>query len=341
MASVKKLVTVGAAMAVTMAFLLPEVSAQTKPPTAWVPANSGNYTVSSANPMRQIKYVVIHDIEGSAAGAISWFQNPNAHASAHYVIGYDGAITQMVQDKDIAWHAGNWTYNSKSLGIEHAGYASQNNYTESEYVKSAQLVRWMCLTYAVPMVYVAKTGASGILAHSDVPDPNNPGQYGGAGHHHDPGPYWNWTHFMSLVTNGGSTPPPPPPYTTKAKKVNTGTLNVRSGPGTSYSIKGTVSSGQIYIAPATQNGWFKIWYDGSFGWCSGSYVTTQTGVTAVKCNVSTLNVRSGPSTGYAIVGSMSNGQQYARISISGDWRKIWFKNAGRWCYGPYTVNVNY
>ena len=40
--------------------------------------------------------IVIHDIEGSAASAIQDFQTPNYAASAHYVVGYDGAITQMV-----------------------------------------------------------------------------------------------------------------------------------------------------------------------------------------------------------------------------------------------------
>lgn len=325
MVSAKKCLGACVAMAMATVLLIPSASAQTKPPTIWVPAYSGNYTTMSANPMRQIQYVVIHTVEGTAAGAVSWFQNPNANVSAHYTVDYNGTIRQSVQDKDIAWHAGNWTYNQKSIGIEHAGYAYQNLWTEAEYQASAALTRWLCLTYGIPMVH------GSILGHVEVPGAT----------HTDPGPYFNWTHYINLVTQQTNPPPPPPPYTTKAKKVNTGSLNVRSGPGTTYSIKGSVASGQIYIAPATQNGWFKIWYDGSYGWVSGSYVTTQTGVTAAKCTVTTLNVRTGPSTNYATVGSMSNGQMYARISTSGDWKKIWFKGAARWCYGPYTVNQGF
>ena len=29
----------------------------------------------------------------------------------------------MVAEQDIAWHAGNWDYNTRAIGIEHEGYA--------------------------------------------------------------------------------------------------------------------------------------------------------------------------------------------------------------------------
>ncbi|MEV6518204.1 N-acetylmuramoyl-L-alanine amidase [Micromonospora chalcea] len=91
-------------------------------PAAWVPANSSNYTVSSRESAYPINYIVIHTMQGSYAGSISWFQNAAAGTSAHYLLrSSDGAVTQMVRDKDIAWHAGNWTYNTQSIGIEHEG----------------------------------------------------------------------------------------------------------------------------------------------------------------------------------------------------------------------------
>jgi len=31
----------------------------------------------------------------------------------------DGEITQIVQVKNIAWHAGVWDYNKRSIGVEH------------------------------------------------------------------------------------------------------------------------------------------------------------------------------------------------------------------------------
>src|SRR5581483_3287784 len=51
-----------------------------------------------------------------------------------------------------------------------------------------------------------------IIGHSEVPDPNHPGQFGGAGHHTDPGQYWDWTKYMNLVrTYAGSSAPAPQP----------------------------------------------------------------------------------------------------------------------------------
>jgi hypothetical protein len=38
-----------------------------------------------------------------------------------------------------------------------------------------------------------------IIGHSEVPDPNDPTQFGGAEHHTDPGRYWNWQLYMKLV----------------------------------------------------------------------------------------------------------------------------------------------
>ncbi|MBI3272783.1 MAG: N-acetylmuramoyl-L-alanine amidase [Planctomycetes bacterium] len=323
--------------------LLPQTAFATpKPAAAWVPASTANYTAHSAG--RPLTYVVIHDIEGSAAGAISWFQNSAASASAHYVIGYDGALTQMVADKDIAWHAGNWTYNSKSIGIEHAGYASSGGYTEAEYAKSAALVRWICDTYGIPK------DRHHIIGHQEVPDPDGSG-YGGAGHHTDPGPHWNWTHFMALVggssSGGGVTPPAPAPAPAPAPpssgglaamKVTTGSLNVRSGPSTSNSIIGGVANGQVYVSMSSSGGWRKIWYRGNTGWCSGSYLT-QVGATARKVTTGVLNVRSGASTSASIVGQAHNGEMYVRTGTSGVWQNVFFGGASRWFHGDYSTNV--
>jgi N-acetyl-anhydromuramyl-L-alanine amidase AmpD len=155
-------------------------------PGAWVPASSSNYTVSSRESSYQINYVVIHTTQGSYSGTINWFQNPSASVSAHYVLrSSDGAITQMVREKDIAWHAGNWTYNTQSIGIEHEGFVDNPSwYTDAMYKASAALTRNICQKYGIPMT------RSRIIGHSEVPSAT----------HTDPGPNWNWTYYMQLVT---------------------------------------------------------------------------------------------------------------------------------------------
>jgi len=159
-------------------------------PALWVPANSGNYTASNRPTSYPINYVVIHTTQGSYSSAINWFQNASANVSAHYVIrSSDGQITQMVREKDIAYHAGNWTYNTQSVGIEHEGYVSDASwYTDAMYRASAALSRNVCLKYGIPMT------RSRIIGHSEVPGAT----------HTDPGPNWNWTYYMQLVTQSSS-----------------------------------------------------------------------------------------------------------------------------------------
>src|SRR5579859_6299984 len=91
------------------------------------PQDYGNYDVANRpKDGLAIRYIVIHDTEGSYAGAISSFQDPTRYASANYVIrASDGLVTQMVPNKDIAWHAGNYYVNIHAIGIEHEGVAIQ------------------------------------------------------------------------------------------------------------------------------------------------------------------------------------------------------------------------
>jgi N-acetylmuramoyl-L-alanine amidase len=73
-----------------------------KPTYEWVP--SPHYT---HRPDRAITAIVIH-YTGSLSihGTLAWFQRPESRVSAHYVVGTDGRVVQMVADADIAWHAG-------------------------------------------------------------------------------------------------------------------------------------------------------------------------------------------------------------------------------------------
>src|SRR5207253_11202722 len=81
------------------------------------PTNYGNYDL--ANPPADgldVRYIVIHDTEGSYNSAIQVFQDPTYYASAHYVVrSSDGHIAQMVETKNVAWHAGNWYINGHAI----------------------------------------------------------------------------------------------------------------------------------------------------------------------------------------------------------------------------------
>ena len=168
-------------------------------------ASTSNYTVANRPHDYPVDIIVIHDIEGSYGSAIRAFRNPARHASAHYVISYRGQITQMVAEKDIAWHAGNWDYNTRAIGIEHEGFAyTYGLYTSAEYHASAHLAASICSRWGVPM------DRRHVIGHYQVPDPYHPGLYGGSDHHTDPGPYWRWTYYMALAKAYSLTLPSPP-----------------------------------------------------------------------------------------------------------------------------------
>ncbi|MFD6907936.1 peptidoglycan-binding protein [Streptomyces sp. NPDC060077] len=154
------------------------------PAALWVPASTANYSVGRTS---SVTAVVIHVTQGSYAGAISWFQNPEAEVSAHYVVrSSDGQVTQTVREKDTAWHARSG--NPYSVGIEHEGYVDQPSwFTDAMYRSSAALTRSIADRHGIPK------DRAHIVGHVEVPGND----------HTDPGPYWDWNRYMELV--GGST----------------------------------------------------------------------------------------------------------------------------------------
>jgi N-acetyl-anhydromuramyl-L-alanine amidase AmpD len=176
------------------------------PGADYKPASTNNYTASNRG-AAQIEKIVIHVTQGSYSGSISWFQNGSSSVSAHYVVkSSNGAITQCVLDKDIAWHAGHWATNEASIGIEHEGWVADPSwFTDAMYQASANLTKALCDKYGIP-----KTRQY-IIGHFEVPGCANPNG-GGKGCHTDPGVHWNWDKYMALV-QGGAPPPPPPPQT--------------------------------------------------------------------------------------------------------------------------------
>jgi N-acetylmuramoyl-L-alanine amidase len=74
---------------------------------------------------RRPSFVVLHHTTNDdAEGALETLTNPAAKVSAHYLIGRDGRIVYLVDERARAWHAGisywggNRDINSASIGIE-------------------------------------------------------------------------------------------------------------------------------------------------------------------------------------------------------------------------------
>ncbi|MBP6672821.1 MAG: N-acetylmuramoyl-L-alanine amidase [Bacteroidetes bacterium] len=186
------------------------------PLAKWNAAYSGNF---GTDQILQ-RFVVVHDVEGSYLGCISWFKNTTAGVSAHYVLNSNpygvnsstkgpngtpdapvGEVTQMVEEKYRAWHVGCW--NSFMVGIEHEGYASVSGwYTPEGYDASSKLVKYLCDKYNIPK------DRNHVIAHSEHTNSvwrnwvNSSGQGFDptCNTHVDPGPYWTWDSFMTKVS---------------------------------------------------------------------------------------------------------------------------------------------
>lgn len=106
-------------------------------------------------------------------------------------------------------------------------------------------------------------------------------------------------------------------------------LNVRSGPGTNYSVSGWVVDGDAICILNSGSQWTRIQVvrSGRVGYIKNIYIDTQsspqppTSGTATAGCVSGggVNLRKGPGTGYAKVATLSRGTPLKLWSSSGNW----------------------
>lgn len=162
----------------------------------WNAAASCNY---GSGRSESITHVAEHIAQGSYSGTISWFKNCDSNVSAHYVVrSSDGQVTQMVHEKDTAWHVA--YHNSYTVGVEHEGYASDCAwYTTALYNGSAKLTQNIADRRGIPRdgTYDASLGWDTeldryskwkIKGHTNFPTTKS-----------CPGACWDWPRFRKLV----------------------------------------------------------------------------------------------------------------------------------------------
>ena len=103
-----------------------------------------------------------------------------------------------------------------------------------------------------------------------------------------------------------------------------GSLNVRSGPGTGNSVVTQLSNGSHVMLISRSGSWWQVVYaQGKYGYCHTDYIKeVSANTTTVATNGGSLNIRSGPGTGYAKVGSLYKGETVIVLSASGGWSRI-------------------
>jgi uncharacterized protein YgiM (DUF1202 family) len=140
--------------------------------------------------------------------------------------------------------------------------------------------------------------------------------------------------YLSVSSSTPTPTPTPDPTPVKTGTVVncTTSVNVRSGPGTTYSVIGSAPKGAKYTVTGQSGSWYKIDYSGKTGYISSTYLSVSSSTptptptpvktgTVVNCTTS-VNVRSGPGTTYAVIGSAPKGAKYTVTGQSGSWYKI-------------------
>lgn len=103
--------------------------------------------------------IVIHWIVGNLASADAQFKKTNS-TSAHYGI-EDDEIHQYVGEIAVAYHAGNYAMNQRSIGIEHSA-SPDRPASDKTYETSGKLIAEIAERYSIPL------DRKHIIKHSEV-----------------------------------------------------------------------------------------------------------------------------------------------------------------------------
>lgn len=212
--------------------------------------------------------------------------------------------------------SGNYTVNVSSLRVRtdySTSHTTVGSVTKGQVVQVVGEVQdWFKINYAGQTAYISKDYVTKGGSNENVTEGNKQEQNNNNG----------------TIQTGGS-------YV-----VNATSLRVRTGPAAYHSVIGGVLNGTTLNVVGSENGWFKVNYQGKTGFVSSEFVKFVKGGTTTPeqpkqpekpnqgaigdyyINASALNVRSGEGTNYRIIGALPQGQKVQVISENSGWSKI-------------------
>ncbi|MFT5822764.1 MAG: putative chitinase/uncharacterized protein YraI [Crocinitomix sp.] len=114
-------------------------------------------------------------------------------------------------------------------------------------------------------------------------------------------------------------------------------LNIRTGPGTSFSTAGSLNKGEHLNVYQKDGRWLKI-NASEEKWVHGNYVDEENIESSIiakgKVTARVLNIRKGPGTNFDKNGSLSQGDSVSIYKKEGRWLKISL-NEEKWVHGNY------
>lgn len=239
--------------------------------------------------------IVIHYTAGSSAeSSVSTLTNPNVKASAHLVIGRDGAISQLVPFDTIAWHAGESAWgdrrglNQYAIGIEldNAGRLTKSGskysswfgrtYSEDDVIEAVHRNEeepsfWhryteeqITKTYEVCQLLIDQYNIKTILGHEEI----SPGRKS------DPGPAFPLDKMRDKLLYADRSDMGEEKYKDYENPgiVTASLLNIRSGPSAeNKKIANPLHKGTTVEILDESNGWYQVEVTLK-GWVAGSFI---------------------------------------------------------------------
>lgn len=142
---------------------------------------------------------------------------------------------------------------------------------------------------------------------------------------------WAYTIYLSTGDDGGT-------GNGTFATVFDGTLNLRSGAGTGYSVLLVLPDGaQVELTGSASNGFSQVIYQGTTGWASSQWLTTGGSPDSTATVIDgSLNLRSSASTGGSVLAVMPDGASVTLLGQSSNgFAKVRYNGIEGWAYAAY------
>ena len=106
--------------------------------------------------------------------------------------------------------------------------------------------------------------------------------------------------------------------------VTSGSLNIREAASTNSKVLTSLPKGSFVTLISASGNWYYVEYtDGKYGYCHKGYIKPDSGKTVtVNTSSTSLNVRTGAGTNYAVKDKIPKGDIVIILSTTGEWSKI-------------------
>lgn len=257
--------------------------------------------------------IVVHNTAGraSAMAEISYMLGNNNYVSFHYAVDNERAV-QGIDENRCAWHAGNYSINLKSIGIEICYSMTGGEIFEQAERNAAILIASILKRYGwdIDRVRYHKEFANTDCPHRTLEK--------------------GWDRFLNLIKEQLGQNTTNEQKTTNVNKqvrvTASAGLNARSGAGTNYAKVGAYAYNTVLTIVEECGEWGKTTNN---NWVCLTYTSVVNNSTSksyklgrYKVNASAgLNVRAGAGTNYGIKKTYKNGTVFDTYQISGNWAR--------------------